>query len=104
MNRSRSIGIAIAGALLLPVVLLAQSVQRDWDKAYDFTKVKTYSSKIGTGWNNQLSEKRVLAEFDEALGEKGWTHTTEDKADMQVVLHGATEVKHTLNTFYSGMG
>ena len=26
------IGIAIAGALLLPVILLAQSVTRDWDK------------------------------------------------------------------------
>ena len=28
----------------------------------------------------------------------------EGQADVQVILHGATETKHTATTFYSGMG
>jgi hypothetical protein len=97
--------IAIAGALLLPVVLLAQSVTRDWDKKYDFTTVKTFSMKIGTSWGNQLSENRVIADMTEALTEKGWKKVdAEATGNLVVVIHGATQTKQTLNTFYSGMG
>lgn len=95
--------IAIAGALLLPVVLLAQSVTRDWDKKYDFATVKTFSIKIGTSWGNQLSENRVMNDLSEAITEKGWKKVeSEATANVVVVVHGATQVKHTLNTFYSG--
>jgi hypothetical protein len=98
-------GIAIAGALLLPVVLLAQSVTRDWDKKYDFSTVKTFAMKIGTSWGNQLSENRVIADMTEALTEKGWKKIeNESAANLVVVIHGATETKHNVNTFYSGMG
>jgi hypothetical protein len=97
--------IAIAGALLLPVVLLAQSVNRDWDKKYDFSTVKTFSVKIGTSWGNQLSERKVITDMAEALTEKGWKQVESDSAaNLHVVIHGATEVKKSLNTFYSGMG
>jgi hypothetical protein len=95
--------IAIAGALLLPVTLLAQSVTRDWDKKYDFATVKTFAMKIGTSWGNQLSERKVMADMAEALVEKGWKQIeAESTANVVVVIHGATQVKHTLNTFYSG--
>lgn len=98
-------GIAIAGALLLPVVLLAQSVTRDWDKKYDFATVKTFAIKIGTSWGNQLSENRVIADITEAITERGWKKVdNEATADVVVVIHGATQTKQTLNTFYSGMG
>ena len=98
-------GIAIAGALLLPVILLAQSVTRDWDKKYDFATVKTFAMKIGTSWGNQLSERKVLADMAEALTEKGWKQIeNESAANLVVVIHGATEMKHNVNTFYSGMG
>jgi hypothetical protein len=97
--------IAIAGALLLPVILLAQSVSRDWDKKYDFATVKTFAMKIGTSWGNQLSERKVLADMAEALTEKGWKQIeNESAANLVVVIHGATETKHNVNTFYSGMG
>src|SRR6187431_1091432 len=98
-------GIAIAGALLLPVILLAQSVTRDWDKKYDFATVKTFAIKVGTSWGNQLSENKVMNELVEALTEKGWKKVeAESTANVVVVFHGATQVKHSLNTFYSGMG
>ena len=91
--------------MLLRAVLVAQSVTRDWDKKYDFSTVKTFAMKIGTSWGNQLSENKVLADMAEALTEKGWKQLqSESDANVVVVIHGATQQKHTLNTFYSGMG
>jgi len=96
--------LAVAAALsFVGAGSFAQDVKVDYDKAADFTKYKTFAIKLGTSWNNPLSEKRVLAEIQQGLTEKGWTATTDDaKADAVVVLHGATEKQKSLNTFYSG--
>jgi Domain of unknown function (DUF4136) len=95
--------LAVAAALgLAGTVAFAQDVKVDFDKDADFSKVKTFSIKIGTSWNNPISEKRVLAEIQQGLTEKGWTATDEAKADALVVLHGATEKQKSLNTFYTG--
>jgi hypothetical protein len=82
----------------------AQDVKVDYDHAANFAAIKTFSLKIGTSWGNQISEKRVTDEITQALTEKGWKLAPEGQADAQVVLHGATETKKDLNTFYSGMG
>ena len=89
-------------ALTLPGVAAAQDVKIDFDKGYNFAPVKTYSITIGTKWGNDLSERRILAEFDEAIAAKGWKKA--ENADVNVVLHGATQTKRNANTFYSGMG
>ena len=95
--------LAVAAALgLSGTIAFAQDVKVDFDKDADFSKVKTFAIKIGTSWNNPISEKRVLAEIQQGLTEKGWTATDEAKADALVVLHGATEKQKSLNTFYSG--
>jgi hypothetical protein len=96
--------LAVAAALsFVSAGAFAQDVKVDFDKAADFTKYKTFAIKLGTSWNNPLSEKRVLAEIQQGLTDKGWTATTDDaKADAIVVLHGATEKQKSLNTFYSG--
>jgi Domain of unknown function (DUF4136) len=95
----------LAGSLLvLPVIVAAQDVDVDFDKAFDFTKVTTYSIKIGTSWGNDLSERRVLTEFDEAITAKGWKKVPENQANIVVLLHGATQTKHNATTFYSGYG
>jgi len=97
--------VALALALGLAARLSAQDVKVDWDKDADFGKIKTFSIKIGTTWGNPLAEKRVLAEFEQALSGKGWTKTDDEaSADAIVVLHGATQTKRDLNTFYSGGG
>ncbi len=83
---------------------LAQDVKTDYDKSANFAAIKTFAVKIGTSWNNPISEKRVTDEIAQTLTQKGWTPTTPDKADAIVVLHGASEKQKTLNTFYSGMG
>jgi hypothetical protein len=80
----------------------AQDVKVDFDKAANFGAIKTFSLKIGTSWGNQISEKRVTDEITEALTGKGWTAAPEGQADAAVVIHGATETKRSLNTFYSG--
>jgi len=97
--------LVVAAALSLSGSAFAQDVKVDFDKAADFGALKTFTIKIGTHWNNPLSEKRVLAEIQQGLTEKGWTVTTDDaKADAIVILHGATEKQKSLNTFYSGGG
>jgi len=94
---------AIAASLaLLSGSAFAQDVKTDFDKAANFGAIKTFAVKIGTSWNNQISEKRVLDEIQQSLVEKGWTPAEADKADAIVVLHGATEKEKSLNTFYSG--
>ncbi len=80
----------------------AQDVKVDYDKAANFGAIKTFSLKLGTAWGNQIGEKRVMDEFTEALTAKGWKVAPEGQADSQVVLHGATQTKRSLNTFYSG--
>jgi hypothetical protein len=97
----------LAGAAVLSVVGVtgfAQDVKVDFDKDANFAKLKTFAAKIGTSWNNSISEKRIMTEIEQTLTEKGWTKADADKADAIVVLHGATEKQQTLNTFYSGMG
>ena len=88
---------------MFPALAVAQDVKIDYDKAFNFAPVKTYSIVLGTKWGNDLSERRVLAEVEEAITAKGWTKVT-DKPDVQVVLHGATQTKRNASTFYSGMG
>ena len=90
--------------VVLPALAVAQDVKIDYDKAFNFAPVKTYSLALGTAWGNDLSQRRVLAEFDEALAAKGWKKAAEGQADIQVVLHGATQTKRSANTFYSGGG
>jgi len=96
--------IAITAAILmLPAIAAAQDVKIDYDKAFNFAPIRTYSIALGTKWGNDLSERRVLTEVDEAIAAKGWTKV-DTNPDVQVVLHGATQTKRNASTFYSGMG
>jgi hypothetical protein len=97
----RTLAVA-AAAILAGTAASAQDVNVDYDKAANFANYKTFSIAIGTGWNNPLSEKRVVDEITQGLTEKGWTKTEAAKADASVVLHGATEMKKSLDTFYTG--
>ena len=82
----------------------AQEVKVDYDKATNFGAIKTFSLKLGTSWGNPIGEKRVVDQITGALVAKGWAVAPEGQADAQVVLHGASQTKRSLNTFYSGMG
>jgi hypothetical protein len=93
---------ALATALVLAAAgAFAQDVKTDFDKDANFGAIKTFAVKIGTSWNNQISEKRVTDEIAQTLAAKGWKQVDAD-ADALVLLHGATEKQKSLNTFYSG--
>jgi Domain of unknown function (DUF4136) len=90
-------------ATLTGTVAFGQDVKVDFDKKADFSKLQSFAVKIGTSWNNSISEQRFISQFEKTLVAKGWTKN-DTNPDALVVLHGATGVKKTLNTFYSDMG
>jgi len=94
----------VSSLLALPAVAAAQDVKIDYDKSYNFAPVKTYSIKIATAWGNDLSQRRVLAEFEEAITAKGWKKVPDAEANILVLLHGATDTKKSASTFYTGGG
>jgi hypothetical protein len=93
----------VVAASLIGATAFGQDVKVDYDKSTDFSHLKTFTVKIGTSWNNPFGEERFVKEFEEALTAKGWKKVEADP-DALVVLHGATDVKKSLNTFYSDMG
>ena len=81
----------------------ALETKKDYDKNFDFSKLKTFTVRIGTSWNNELSEKRVMDAVEKKLTEVGWTKAADPaSAGVEVVLHGATDQKQDLQTFYTG--
>jgi hypothetical protein len=98
-----SAGLAGIFLIFLASAVFAQDVNVDYDQAFDFKTVKTFSTKLGTSWGNPLSEKRITGDIEAALIQKGWTKAPDEaSADAIVVIHGATQDKKDLNTFYSG--
>lgn len=84
------------------LLLMAQDTKTDYDHSFDFSQIHTFSVKIGTSWGNQLSEQRAIDAVTKQLTAKGWTVADQATADAQVVIHGASQTKKSLDTFYSG--
>ena len=82
----------------------AQDVTTDYDHAADFSKYKTFSIEVKTTWGTPFAEKRALDEVTKTLVAKGWKQGDAATADAAVMIHGATQTKHDVNTFYSGGG
>ncbi|MGH9253790.1 MAG: DUF4136 domain-containing protein [Vicinamibacterales bacterium] len=104
MSMARTLRTLVIGALLLwlPSVASGQDVETDWDRTYDFSKLRTFVMTLGTSWDNQLSEDRVMNDVGETLMEKGWVQASQGSADAIVVLHGTSQTRQSLNTFYDG--
>ena len=100
----RAMWMVLAGTLAAPALALAQDVSVDFDKDFNFSTIKTYSLKLATASGNPLSEKRAMAEIEGALTGKGWVKAEEGKADAAVMVHGASETRHRLESFYTGGG
>lgn len=98
MIRLGMIGAVIAVGLLV----MAQEVRTDYDHNANFAQIHTFATKIGTSWGNPLSEQRVQQAVTKELVQHGWTPADPATADALVVIHGASQNKQSLNTFYSG--
>ena len=55
----RPITTTLAAAVLLALAgtASAQKVNIDFDKDFDFSKIKTFHAKIATSWGNAIMEK-----------------------------------------------
>ena len=101
MNR-RGIATSICVlALAMATAAMAQQVDTTVDRSADFSKYKTFSIEVATSWGNSIGEKNVIEELANALTAKGWARVAEG-GDVRVLVHGATEEKRQLNTFYTG--
>ena len=94
----------IAAVVALAFLATAQEVRTDYDHEYNFSQIHTFAVKIGTSWGNPLSEQRVVEAVTKALTQKGLTPTDPASADALVAIHGASQTKKSLDTFYSGGG
>jgi hypothetical protein len=95
----------ITSIMFAGMLLTAQDVKKDYDHSFDFSQLHTFAVKIGTSWGNPLTEGRAKTAVTDALVKRGWTAAADEaSADALVVIHGATQDKKSLNTFYSGGG
>jgi hypothetical protein len=105
MTRLNTIGVMALGLVAgLAITVAAQDVTTDYDKTTDFSKYRSFSAQIATSWGNPFGEKRALEIIENALVAKGWKKVEAGAADATVMIHGASQVKRDLNTFYSGYG
>lgn len=101
MNRRGIAASVCALALTMATAAMAQHVETTVDRSADFSKYKTFTIEIATPWGNEIGEKNVLDELTAAFKAKGWSQV-KDASDVRIVVHGATEEKKQLNTFYTG--
>jgi len=92
----------LASVLILAMFAGFQEVKTDYDHNFNFADVHSFAIKIGTSWNNPLNEGRAKDAVAKALTASGWVQADESTADALVVIHGATQTKKSLDTFYSG--
>jgi Domain of unknown function (DUF4136) len=103
MNRPK-IATLMGAALVLAMAAaaMAQQVETTVDRTADFSKYRTFSIEIATPWGNPIGEKNMLAELTDAFTAKGWALDTQGSPNARILVHGATEEKQRLDTFYTG--
>jgi hypothetical protein len=102
MSQKKLITAALA-LLLAPVVLSAQKVSYDYNKAANFASFKTYAHKQGTPAGQELIDQRIVAAIDAELAAKGLTKA-DANPDVFVVYHIAFDKEKDISTYSSGYG
>ena len=95
--------IAALAVLLLPVLVAAQKVSYDYDKALNFAGYKTYAHKDGTKVGQPLIDDHIVAAIDTELAAKGLTKV-ESNPDVFVIYHVAMDKEKDISTYSSGYG
>ncbi|HYR89915.1 MAG TPA: DUF4136 domain-containing protein [Terriglobia bacterium] len=89
--------------LLATLSVFARDVSSDYDHRVDFSKYRTYTWIHPPMIDDPLLRQRVEEAIDRELQKKGLRMASDPgKADLGVVVNGATKEKHTLHTFYDG--
>lgn len=99
----RSIAMSVCAlALTMAAAAMAQQVETTVDRTADFSKYRTFTIELATPWGNSIGEKYLMEELTAAFRSSGWTEDTQGSPDARILVHGATEEKKQLNSFYSG--
>ena len=101
----------LAGVLLLTLCsahLFAQKITSDFDKATDFSKLKTYAWAPGTASPYPNLDLYIRAVVDEALSKKGLVQSEAKQADILIAYHAAGDTDVSMGGFndptYSATG
>jgi hypothetical protein len=76
--------------LVFPILVFAQKVNTDYDKSYDFSKIKTYAWKEGKPAGNPLMAQRIVNAIDYHLSMNGY-QKVDSNPDMFVSYYASTK-------------
>lgn len=76
--------------LLFAIPCFAQKVNLDYDKGYDFSKIKTYAWKEGKPAANPLMDQRIINAVDYNLSMEGF-QKVDSNPDMVVAYYASTK-------------
>jgi hypothetical protein len=97
--------IAAASLTLLTTTAMGQDVTYDYDKAADFSRLKTYAWVRGTPVTDELNHKRIVNAIDAQLAAKGFTKVEAGaNPDVLVAYHASFNRDLQVTGFNSGWG
>ncbi len=100
---TRRLVTALAAALLLPSLALAQETSYDYAKGTNFSAYHTYALKEGTPVGNPLIDNRIIDALNTELAAKGLTKN-DAKPDLFVTYHIAFDKQKDISAWSTGMG
>jgi hypothetical protein len=95
---------SLAAFMVAASVATAQEVSVNWDKTYDFSKLKTFAVQVGSEAEakDPFLEKHFVSTVTSTLASKGWAQADAAAADALVVLHGKSETRRRLEAYGTG--
>ena len=98
--------LVIVGSLALFGTACGFSIKTstDYDHSVTFSNYRSFFIMKGNSSGNPLTDQRAAADVKSALTSKGWMEVPEGEGQAAVVLHVATQIKHTYETLYDGWG
>ena len=102
MRRTSSVSLLLAWFVL---GCSSTSVSVDRDSSYDFAGKQTYAWKEGVPAENELNEKRIVRDVDEALAARGFRLVDEGQCDLWLRTEVSTrqEIRSTGGTTHVGV-
>ena len=91
----------ICAFVMVPLALLAQEIQTDYDHTTDFSKYKTFTWIKEPKTENPLMQQRIIDAVNTQLEARG-LELVSSGADLGISANAATKEQQTLNSFYDG--
>jgi hypothetical protein len=106
-NRNMRIAsfVTAAALLVMGTITFAQNVSYDFDRATNFSGIRTYAWVRGTTLDDELNHSRIVRAIDAQLTLKGLVKLeTPSNADVVVAYHATFDRDLQINGFASGWG